>query len=68
MESKVIFVDIDENKVNSINFAKIFPQIEYAKSAQEVINKSDAVLIVTEWREFEELNYEGKIVIDGRRW
>ena len=49
------------------NFAKMFPQIEYAKSAQEVIDKSDAVLIVTEWKEFEELNYEGKIVIDGRR-
>ena len=49
------------------NFAKIFPQIEYAKSAQEVIDKSDAVLIVTEWKEFEELDYSGKIVIDGRR-
>jgi len=49
------------------NFAKIFPQIEYAKSSWEVIAKSDAVLIVTEWKEFEELNYEGKIVIDGRR-
>jgi len=49
------------------NFAKIFPQIEYARSAQEVISKSDAVLIVTEWREFEKLDYSGKIVIDGRR-
>ena len=49
------------------NFAKIFPQIEYARSAHEVIDKSDAILIVTEWREFEELNYKGKIVIDGRR-
>jgi len=25
------------------------------------------VLIVTEWKEFEELDYSGKIVIDGRR-
>ena len=49
------------------NFAKIFPQIDYAKSAQEVIDKSDAVLIVTEWGEFEKLDYRGKIVIDGRR-
>lgn len=49
------------------NFAKIFPQIDYAKSAQEVIAKSDAVLIVTEWGEFEKLDYSGKIVIDGRR-
>jgi len=49
------------------NFAKVFPQIEYAKSGKEVIDKSDAVLIVTEWKEFEELNYKSKIVIDGRR-
>ena len=49
------------------NFAKVFPQIGYAKSAQKVIDKSDAVLIVTEWKEFEELSYKGKIVIDGRR-
>jgi len=49
------------------NFAKIFPQIDYAKSAQEVIAKSDAVLIVTEWGEFEKLDYSDKIVIDGRR-
>jgi len=49
------------------NFAKVFPQIGYTKSAQEVIDKSDAVLIVTEWKEFKELSYKGKIVIDGRR-
>lgn len=49
------------------NFAKIFPQLKYANSADEVIANSDAVLIVTEWEEFEKLNYKGKIVIDGRR-
>jgi len=49
------------------NFSKIFPQIEYAGTGQEVIDRSYAVLIVTEWEEFEELNYRGKIVIDGRR-
>ena len=49
------------------NFRKIFPYISYANSAEEVVAKSDAVLIVTEWKEFEELNYKGKIVIDGRR-
>jgi len=48
-------------------FAKMFPQIEYANSAEDVIAKSDAVLIVTEWKEFEKLDYSGKIVIDGRR-
>jgi UDP-glucose 6-dehydrogenase len=28
---------------------------------------SDAILIVTKWKEFSTLNYQGKIVIDGRR-
>jgi UDPglucose 6-dehydrogenase len=47
------------------SFKKLFPQIEYA-NPEEVL-KSDAVLIVTEWEEFEHLDYTGKIVIDGRR-
>jgi UDPglucose 6-dehydrogenase len=48
------------------NFRKLYPEIVYAESAQETF-QSDAVLIVTEWREFEDLDYTGKIVIDGRR-
>lgn len=47
------------------NFRKIFPQIEYV-SPEEVL-RSDAILILTEWSEFNELDYTGKIVIDGRR-
>jgi len=47
-------------------FSKIFPEIEYAPSAQAVL-AADAVLITTEWEEFERLNYSGMIVIDGRR-
>ena len=46
------------------NFQKVFPQITYAPSANEVF-KADAILILTEWKEFEDLNYHGKIVIDG---
>lgn len=46
-------------------FKRIFPQIQCA-SPEEVLN-TDAVLIVTEWQEFKNLNYTGKIVIDGRR-
>jgi len=49
------------------NFKPLFPQIEYTNSAQEVLEKTDVILIVTEWPEFEELDYSGKIVIDGRR-
>ncbi len=49
------------------NFSNIFPQVEYVDSAKDVIAKSDVILIVTDWKEFEELDYSGKIVIDGRR-
>ena len=48
------------------NFRKLFPQVKYVSKAEDVLN-ADAILIVTEWREFEELDYSGKIVIDGRR-
>ena len=48
------------------NFRPLFPGITYAKSGEEVMD-ADAVLIVTEWKEFEDLDYRGKTVIDGRR-
>jgi UDPglucose 6-dehydrogenase len=47
------------------NFKKLFPEIEYA-SAPDMVLEADAVLILTEWPEFENLNYTDKIVIDGR--
>jgi UDPglucose 6-dehydrogenase len=48
------------------NFKKIFPEITYCSSAQEVLS-SNAILITTKCEEFKKLNYTGKIVIDGRR-
>ncbi len=48
------------------NFQQIFPQVEYAPSAEAVLS-ADAILILTEWKEFEGLAYDGKTVIDGRR-
>ena len=45
-------------------FKELFPQIDCV-SPEAVLN-TDAVLIVTEWQEFENLNYSGRIVIDGR--
>ena len=48
------------------NFKILFPSIEYCASAQEVLS-SDAILITTKWKEFNTLDYQGKIVIDGRR-
>lgn len=47
-------------------FRKLFPEVLYANGPGEVLN-GDAVLIVTEWKQFEELDYRGKTVIDGRR-
>jgi UDPglucose 6-dehydrogenase len=47
-------------------FKNLFPRISYAKSTDEVL-KSDAVMIVTEWKEFYNLDYTGKLVIDGRK-
>ena len=48
------------------NFRKMFPKISYADSSDEVLT-SDAIVILTEWGEFENLDFRGKIVIDGRR-
>ncbi len=47
-------------------FKNMFPMISYAKKSGEVLN-SDAVLIITEWEEFFNLDYTGKLVIDGRK-
>lgn len=48
------------------NFRQIFPHVTYASSVSSVL-EANAVLILTEWKEFEGLDYTGKIVIDGRR-
>ncbi|HEX77680.1 MAG TPA: UDP-glucose/GDP-mannose dehydrogenase family protein [Dehalococcoidia bacterium] len=47
------------------HFKRLFPRIEYA-TLEEVL-KSDAIIILTEWPEFERVDYKGKVVIDGRR-
>ena len=47
------------------NFGKLFPQVEYVKS--EEVLRCDAILILTEWEEFEHLDYQGRIVVDGRK-
>jgi UDPglucose 6-dehydrogenase len=47
------------------NFKKSFPGLEC--STPEGVLSCDAVVIATEWEEFDQLDYKGKIVIDGRR-
>ncbi|WP_440956965.1 nucleotide sugar dehydrogenase [Methanosarcina sp. Mfa9] len=51
---------------------RVFPTIEYCKSAAKALKDADACLVMTEWEEFKELDAEfedmkEKIVIDGRR-
>jgi len=48
------------------NFKTLYPTIEYCKKATDVLS-SDAILITTKWKEFTTLDYQDKIVIDGRR-
>ena len=51
-----------------------FPDVEYVKTAYEVSENADAVILVTEWNEFKNLDLERlaasakqKIFFDGRR-
>ena len=48
------------------NFRKLYPQVNYVSTAADAL-VADAILITTEWKEFESLNYTGKTVVDGRR-
>jgi UDPglucose 6-dehydrogenase len=55
------------------NTKKIFPQIHYAKNAFDAADGADAVVVVTEWNEFKQINLEklkqtmkGDLVFDGR--
>ena len=52
---------------------QLFPDIEYAKSPYEAVEGCDALIIVTEWDEFRELDFakikkslKNPIIIDGR--
>ena len=49
------------------NMKKIFFNINYEDNAQKVIDNSEAILIITEWQEFKNLDYKEKIVIEGRK-
>ncbi|MEM2637043.1 MAG: UDP-glucose/GDP-mannose dehydrogenase family protein [Candidatus Korarchaeota archaeon] len=50
------------------NFKELHPdiKIDYVDDPQEGVQVADAVIIATEWPEYSELDYSGKIVIDGR--
>jgi UDPglucose 6-dehydrogenase len=49
------------------NSKKVFPNIEYTRSAKEAIDKAEMVIIVTDWDEFKNDDlYRGKVIIDTR--
>lgn len=51
------------------NMKKIFSNINYANSAEEALKDADIALILTDWKEFENLDFSvmrNKVVIDGR--
>lgn len=60
--------------IASDNVKALYPQIEYAQSVYEVSRDADAVVLVTEWNEFRQLDLnrlasvmKTKIMFDGRR-
>lgn len=53
---------------------KIYPDIDYANSVYEVAEEADAIVVVTEWNEFRQLDLnrlgacmKQKVMFDGRR-
>ena len=55
------------------NSRRLWPQLDYADSAEEAAERADAVLLLTEWRQYRELDPVafGKVVgrkrvLDGR--
>jgi len=48
------------------NFKGLLPGQDIEYVTKEEVLKSDAILILTDWEEYNNLNYRGKVVIDGR--
>jgi UDPglucose 6-dehydrogenase len=42
-------------------------KVKLVENPQELVDTVEAVVIATEWSEYENLDYRGKIVVDGRR-
>ncbi|MEM1610501.1 MAG: UDP-glucose/GDP-mannose dehydrogenase family protein [Sulfolobales archaeon] len=57
------------NDPAALNNAKkiLGDSVIYAEDPQELLNEVEAVVIATEWPQYETLDYRGKIVVDGRR-
>jgi UDPglucose 6-dehydrogenase len=56
----------------NVSMRVILPEIEYCESASQALTDADAVLVLTEWSEFGDLDKEfdlmrSRVIIDGRR-
>ena len=49
------------------NMKRLFPKINYYTNPQETISSSDIILVLSNWKDYETLNYRGKPVYMGRR-
>jgi UDPglucose 6-dehydrogenase len=55
------------------NFKKIFPQLYYGNDKYDILKDTNALLIVTEWQDFKEVDFQKlkdlmrtHIIVDGR--
>jgi UDPglucose 6-dehydrogenase len=55
------------------NSRRLWPQLDYADTAEEAAERADAVLVLTEWKQYRELDpvafgkvVRRKAVLDGR--
>ena len=64
LEEEVQIKVFDPKAMN--HFKTLFPNIKYCNTAEDVLD-ADAVIIATAWDEFKQLDYTGKLIIDGRR-
>jgi len=48
-------------------YPDVSSSIEFAEIPEKVLEVAEAIVIVTDWSQYEELDYSGKIVIDGKR-
>ena len=56
------------------NVCALFPQVDYVSSVYDVADGADALMLVTEWNEFRQLDLnrlgskmKRKIIFDGKR-
>ena len=52
------------------NMKQLYPGITYAKTAKDALEGADACIVLTEWKEFENLedkDFNGILVIEGRK-